>query len=164
MKRTKKIKTVLISTTLLFTSLNSQVNGQEDVIIKDLSVSFYSNIFHEKRDVKIQHIYLEKDSLTQNIPMILVLDADVLFNLTSSIINFLELSQEYPPFLLIGLSNENRQEELVGGAANKYAKFIQEEVDSVLSEVFANNGTFKKWRSSFLGSSINIPTYINCFI
>lgn len=141
MKKTKKINTVLILTTLLFISMNSLVNGQDAVKVKDLSISFYSNIFHENRDVKVQHIYLEKDSLMQNIPTLLVLDSDVLFNLTSSIINFLELGQEYPPILLIGLSNTNRHDELVGESANKFAKFIEEEVDSVLTDVFSNTGT-----------------------
>lgn len=141
MKKTKKIKAVLTLTTLLLIFMSSIVNGQDAAIVKDLSVSFYSDVFNEKRDVKIQHIYLEKDSLMQNIPTLLVLDADILFNLVSSTVEFLEMSQEYPPLLLIGLSNTNRQEELVGGSANEYAKFIEEEVDSILTEVFPNRGT-----------------------
>lgn len=149
MKKTKKIKNILLTTTLLFTAINSPIYGQEDAKIKDLSVSFYSNIFHEKREIKIQHIYLEKDSLKQNIPILLVLDADVLFNLTSSIVNFLELSQEYPPFLLVGLSNTNRQGELVGDFKNKFAQFINEDVDSVLTAVFPNRGTLSVIGHSF---------------
>lgn len=137
----KIIKTALLSAISLVLSMNSMVHGQDAVIVKDLSVSFYSDIFQEKREVKIQHIYLEKDSLMQNIPTLLVLDADMLFNLTFSTVEFLEMSQEFPPILLIGLSNTNRQEELVGGSANEFAKFIEEEVDSILTEVFPNRGT-----------------------
>lgn len=152
----RKIKTIIISTSLMLSTLTSLVSGQETVIIKDLSVSFYSNVFEEKRDVKIQHIYLERDSLKQNIPTLLVLDSDALFNLTSSIIEFLELSQEYPPFLIVGLSNTNRHEELVGDSANKFAQFIKEEVDSILASIFPNNGTL-----SIIGHSNSADFILN---
>ncbi len=142
MKKTRKNDSIalLFLATLFF---YNHLFAQDPVVTKDYSTKISSKIFNQERDIFIQHMYYDfspADSVINKTPVILIFDPELLYQYTAGLIKFSQNKMDLPSFILVGIPNKGRAAELGVESDGRFSKFVNIEVDSVLTQLFPNRG------------------------
>ncbi len=149
--------------------------------VNDFSHKIQSKYFETKRTIKI---HLPKNfNKTERLPVIFILDAqwDTYFKLTTSIIDYLIETNEFPRCIIVGVNSENRQYEFTPepinedwkvpnlGGAKLLESHIENEVVHFLEQVY-NIESYRIVIGHSLGatfvlnSSVDRPNLFNAYI
>ena len=129
----KITKSILIALSILICNSTSFAQEETATIYQDTSI--YSTYF--KADKKIQIIsHLTSKTPDESTPVLIVLDAYTLLQLTSAFTNHLISQAEISPMILIGLFPEDRIQEYTGKDAEKTVSFINNEVKALIKNLY----------------------------
>ena len=135
---------------LVFVSVNTFLLAQrkkENVQAIEIGqvITIKSGILDEERHIYI-HLPPGYDTLTSELPVIYVLDAEYRFAIAQSIHSYLNITTRIPPAILVGLANpakESRQRDYLpasyGGKAEIFFKFISIELIAFIEKNFKAN-------------------------
>ncbi|CAG5010144.1 hypothetical protein DYBT9275_04653 [Dyadobacter sp. CECT 9275] len=144
--KAKLILMVFVGTFLTVTLLAQPQMGKHKEIKTGEILTLHSKILQEERE-----IYINKppgyDTLTGNLPVIYVLDAEYRFALAQSIISYFYITTKIPKVLIVGISNPNPQARKrdylpakMGGESKNFTDFLSTEVFPFIEKNFKTSG------------------------
>jgi predicted alpha/beta superfamily hydrolase len=132
-----RLNFVLVGCLLFFSpkTLPAQTKkAHENPIVIGQIITLKSAVLNEQRQIYVS-LPDGYDTLTSNLPVIYVLDAEYRFGIAQSIQSYFNITTRIPRAILIGIANptkETRQRDYLpkayGGEAEKFSKFLSEEV------------------------------------
>ena len=132
-----RLNFVLVGCLLIFSpkTLPAQTKkAHENPIVIGQIITLKSAVLKEQRQIYVS-LPDGYDTLTSNLPVIYVLDAEYRFGIAQSIQSYFNITPRLPRAILIGIANptkETRQRDYLpkayGGEAEKFSKFLSEEV------------------------------------
>lgn len=128
--------------------------AQEEVKSESITFSIVSNSYNQEQSFLTASHYKRQKS--KESPILIVLDADQLFDLTSSISRYYVNLEKISPLTVVGFSHTNRYAELTGKDAEITKAIINEELIPYLREDLHLSG-----RISILGHSFSADFILN---
>src|SRR5882762_7890217 len=127
------------------TLLGQPKKGNENSIVIGQIITLKSDVLKEQRPIYVA-LPGGYDTLTSNLPVIYVLDAEYRFGIAQSIQSYFYLTTRIPQAILIGIANpskEARQRDYLpnsyGGDAEKFSQFLSKEVFRFVEQKYRAN-------------------------
>jgi len=144
----------LILTTFLLPTLSVNAQNQKDKIVIGERLSLFSQILNEERDLFVS-LPSNYDRNIHSYPVVIVMDAEYLFEITSSIVKIKVSRNEMPESIIVGFPNNTGKRsdmalQLIkrdgqkffgdhGGKSNDYLEFFRKELFPFLENNYRVN-------------------------